>query len=228
MLVLTRKLGESIRIGDEIAVRVVEIQSGSVRIAIDAPREIPVHREEIWDQVQAENRQLGRAAARERPGGAVAALARAREEGREVIRIESPRFGPLEVPEDSLLCFQRGLPGFPDCKRFILMDHDRETPLRWLQCIDRAEVAFLVVEPREILTAYDVEVPPDVLALLGWQAGNEPGDVLLLVIINAAESELSANLRAPLVVHTRTRRAHQLILEDPSLSFRQPIGPSAA
>jgi carbon storage regulator len=56
MLVLTRKLGESIRIGDEIAVRVVDIQSGSVRIAIDAPREIPVHREEIWIQVQAENR----------------------------------------------------------------------------------------------------------------------------------------------------------------------------
>ena len=56
MLVLTRKLGESIRIGDEIAVRVVDIQGGSVRIAIDAPREIPVHREEIWIQVQEENR----------------------------------------------------------------------------------------------------------------------------------------------------------------------------
>jgi carbon storage regulator len=55
MLVLTRKLGESIRIGDEISVRVVDIQSGSVRIAIEAPREIPVHREEIWNQVQAAN-----------------------------------------------------------------------------------------------------------------------------------------------------------------------------
>ena len=57
MLVLTRKLGESIRIGDEVLVRVVDIQAGSVRIAIEAPREIPVHREEIWTQVQAENRQ---------------------------------------------------------------------------------------------------------------------------------------------------------------------------
>ena len=55
MLVLTRKLGESIRIGDEILVRVVDVQGGAVRIAIDAPREIPVHREEVWNQVQAEN-----------------------------------------------------------------------------------------------------------------------------------------------------------------------------
>jgi carbon storage regulator len=62
VLVLTRKLGESIRIGDDVLVRVVDIQSGSVRIAIEAPREIAVHREEIWDEVQAENRAAARAA----------------------------------------------------------------------------------------------------------------------------------------------------------------------
>jgi carbon storage regulator len=56
MLVLTRRLGESIRIGDDIAVSVVEIQGGQVRLAIDAPREVPVHREEIYEQVRAENR----------------------------------------------------------------------------------------------------------------------------------------------------------------------------
>lgn len=56
MLVLTRKLGESIRIGDDVLVRVVDVQAGAVRIAIEAPREIPVHREEVWLQVQAENR----------------------------------------------------------------------------------------------------------------------------------------------------------------------------
>lgn len=146
-----------------------------------------------------------------------------------MIRIDSPRFGPLEIAEDRLLCFPRGLPGFPDCRRFILMDHDRDTPLRWLHCVDRAEIAFLVVEPHEILGSYDVEVPQEVLALLGWDpASHQSQDVLLLLILNAAESSLAANLRAPLVVHTRTRRAHQLILEDPALSFRHPIGPTPA
>jgi carbon storage regulator len=69
VLVLTRKLGESIRIGDDVLVRVVDIQSGAVRIAIEAPREIPVHREEIWNQVQSENR-----AAASGPAGDPAAL----------------------------------------------------------------------------------------------------------------------------------------------------------
>jgi carbon storage regulator len=75
MLVLTRKLGESIRIGDEVLVRVVEVQSGSVRLAIEAPREIAVHREEVWLQVQAENR---RAAAQPLQGDPAALWRRSR------------------------------------------------------------------------------------------------------------------------------------------------------
>jgi carbon storage regulator len=56
MLVLTRRVGETIRIGDDISIRVVDIQRGQVRFAIDAPRDIPVHREEIYRLVQEENR----------------------------------------------------------------------------------------------------------------------------------------------------------------------------
>ncbi len=55
MLVLTRRPGESIRIGDEISVLVLEIQRGQVKVAIDAPREIPVHRQEVYELVQREN-----------------------------------------------------------------------------------------------------------------------------------------------------------------------------
>jgi carbon storage regulator len=67
VLVLTRRLGESIRIGDEISIQVLEIQRGQVRVAIDAPRQIPVHREEIYQQVQEENRKAAISAAESNP-----------------------------------------------------------------------------------------------------------------------------------------------------------------
>ena len=56
MLVLTRKLGESIRINDDIVVKVVELDSRHVKLGIEAPRNISVNREEIYERIQRENK----------------------------------------------------------------------------------------------------------------------------------------------------------------------------
>lgn len=56
MLVLTRKLGESIRINDNIVVKVVELDSRHVKLGIEAPRNISVNREEIYERIQRENK----------------------------------------------------------------------------------------------------------------------------------------------------------------------------
>jgi carbon storage regulator len=56
MLVLTRKLGESIRIGDNIIVKVVDLDSRHVKLGIDAPKSISVNREEIYERIQNENK----------------------------------------------------------------------------------------------------------------------------------------------------------------------------
>ena len=55
MLCLSRKKGEQIRIGDNIVISVIEIRGDKVRLAIDAPRDIAVHRQEIWDAIKKEN-----------------------------------------------------------------------------------------------------------------------------------------------------------------------------
>lgn len=54
MLILTRRVNESVRIGDDIEVRIVEVRGGQVRVAIDAPKEVPVHREEIAERIRKE------------------------------------------------------------------------------------------------------------------------------------------------------------------------------
>ncbi len=56
MLVLTRKLGENIRIGDTVKITVLEVRSGQVKLGIEAPPEVKVHREEIYARIQEENR----------------------------------------------------------------------------------------------------------------------------------------------------------------------------
>jgi carbon storage regulator len=56
VLIITRKPGEKIMLGEDIVVHVMEVVGSSVRIGVEAPRSLPVYREEIWDAVRAENR----------------------------------------------------------------------------------------------------------------------------------------------------------------------------
>ena len=55
MLIITRKPGEKIMLGDDVVVQVMEIVGNSVRVGIQAPRSLPVYREEIWEAVREEN-----------------------------------------------------------------------------------------------------------------------------------------------------------------------------
>jgi carbon storage regulator len=54
MLILTRKIGQTIKIGDDVDITVLGVQGKQVRIGIDAPREVSVHREEIYKRIEAE------------------------------------------------------------------------------------------------------------------------------------------------------------------------------
>ena len=67
MLIITRRPGEKIMLGDDVVVHVMEIVGNTVRVGIEAPRSLPVYREEIWRQVRAENQAVAEAAPGELP-----------------------------------------------------------------------------------------------------------------------------------------------------------------
>ena len=55
MLIITRRPGEKVMLGDDVVIEVIEVSGSSVRIGIDAPKSVPVYREELWRAVKAEN-----------------------------------------------------------------------------------------------------------------------------------------------------------------------------
>jgi carbon storage regulator len=63
VLIITRRPGEKIVLGDDVTVTVMEVSGQTVRLGIDAPKELPIYREEIWAAVKQENEEAARAAA---------------------------------------------------------------------------------------------------------------------------------------------------------------------
>ena len=83
MLVLTRKLDESIVIGNDIVIKVVSIAGNQVHLGISAPREVPIYRQEVYEQVESGNREAVNTAGKKGEKAAVlASLVRRAKPGR--------------------------------------------------------------------------------------------------------------------------------------------------
>jgi carbon storage regulator len=59
MLILTRRIGETLNIGDEVQVTVLGVKGNQVRLGINAPKDVPVHREEIYERIKREKEEVG-------------------------------------------------------------------------------------------------------------------------------------------------------------------------
>lgn len=130
------------------------------------------------------------------------------------MKIESPRFGSLEVDADKLIEFPAGLPGFEDCRKFTLLEVDggASPAVGVLQSVDRPEVAFSVAEPDQFGLHYEFALSEDEESLLRL---SKPDDVAVLLILrrnDGAEPPVKANLMAPLVINTAGRIGLQKVI----------------
>lgn len=130
------------------------------------------------------------------------------------VTIASQRFGAFEVPVESIFELDPGLVGFPNERRFVVLDSRPGSPFKWMLCVDEPDLAFAVVDPVHFVPGYRAPLDKAVAAL-GCAA--EDVALFVLVTIPARPTEIYANLLAPVVVDLGRRRGRQLVLEDPTL-----------
>ncbi len=76
-----------------------------------------------------------------------------------VIRIETLRFGELEIADSDIITMDDGLLGFPEYHRYVLASNPDQAPFLWLQCVDEPDLAFVVVNPYLFFPGYQVFDP---------------------------------------------------------------------
>jgi flagellar assembly factor FliW len=126
------------------------------------------------------------------------------------------------VPDIPAIELVHPLPGFPDQRRFALVQLDEDGVLCQLRSLDDPSLRFLVMPPVPFFPDYAPEVSDDVVADLQIESAE---DVIVLLVLNAGDSldTTTANLMAPVVVNTATLRASQVILDDPTLPLAAPL-----
>lgn len=130
------------------------------------------------------------------------------------MNVASTRFGPFDVPRESLLTFPSGLLGFPEWTSYVILDHDTDAPFKWLHCVEEASLAFVVIDPALFNPNYQVTISPEARVEVG---GNETDELSLAVILTVPSddpSAMTANLRGPLLLNHRTRLCKQLVLTE--------------
>jgi flagellar assembly factor FliW len=140
------------------------------------------------------------------------------------MKIDSPRFGCLEVETNKLIEFPRGLPGFEACKHFTLIELEGCTQsLAVLQSADDPEVAFALATPEHLGYRYEFVLSDEEEALL---QAKEPADIVVMVILRRNEEDaptatgkpaMKANLMAPLVFNVAAMRGMQKVITRPGV-----------
>jgi flagellar assembly factor FliW len=114
------------------------------------------------------------------------------------------------------------MPGFPDDRRFALVDLDGTGQLCSLTSLDHEDLRFLVAPPATFFPDFALEIDDATIADLDIHSAE---DVMVLLVVNPGATLLTstANLRAPVVLNTANRRACQVIVDDADLSVSTPL-----
>ena len=143
------------------------------------------------------------------------------------MKLITTRLGTVEVPDKDVLFFSIGVLGFPEVRRYVILDHGGDTPLKWLQAVDKPELAFPIVPATDLVQDYHITVSADDLAALGMESTLELLAFVIVTIPNGAPEQTTANLKAPIVVNPITHLARQVLVAEDypirySLSAAQP------
>jgi flagellar assembly factor FliW len=139
------------------------------------------------------------------------------------VKVKTSRFGELEVNPNDIITFNDGLLGFENNKKYFVVDPGDSTLILWLQSIDDEKIAFPVIEPKIFKPDYIAKLLPADLNGLDLDSLTNARLYSILTIPANNVTEMSANLKAPIVINSAKKVAKQIVLQDSKLSVKHEM-----
>ena len=132
------------------------------------------------------------------------------------MRVQTKFFGEVELDDNKVIEFPNGIIGFEDFKKFAIIydiEDDRDTKISWLQSLEEPTLALPVVDPLAVTTEYAPMIEDELLKPLGNPADE---DLLFLLVMTVPSdmTNVTANMKAPVIISTEERKGVQLIVDN--------------
>lgn len=127
------------------------------------------------------------------------------------MRLETARFGLIDVDAASILLFPRGLVGFEGHRHWVMLAEQDSDCIGWLQSLHDGNLSLAVISPQAFIPKYVLRLHKEELATLPWGPGD---DALALVIVSENDGKFTANLRAPVLINVTRGIGQQVVTAD--------------
>ena len=141
------------------------------------------------------------------------------------MKIETTRFGTITITEDKIITMPLGMLGFPDQKRFVILQHKENSPFFWYQSVDDPSLAFVITNPFNFKPDYKIDLE-HALKEMSWNGEGHNSHLELYVVVNipqGAPQKMTGNLIGPVLINNKVRRAVQLVIADSSYTHKFPL-----
>lgn len=138
------------------------------------------------------------------------------------MKVKTTRFGELEVNPNDIVTFSEGLLGFENLKRYFVVDPGDSTLILWLQSTEDEKVAFPIIEPKIFKPDYIAKLLPADLNGLDLES-LQTAKLYSVLTIPATVTEMSANLKAPIVINSTKKVGKQIVLQDSKLTVKHEM-----
>lgn len=130
--------------------------------------------------------------------------------------------GKIQYDEGNVITFNKGIPGFNELRKFILVDLKGYEPFKLLHSLENDEVALIVTSPYNFYKDYEIKIGDETINHLNIK---EPTQVLVMatITLNSDVRKITMNLQGPIVINTYNNLGEQIILNDSKYKIKTPL-----
>jgi flagellar assembly factor FliW len=139
--------------------------------------------------------------------------------------VNTRHFGEIDLDENKRIYFENGILGFENCKEYTLLydDEEGERPdISWLQSLDEPALAIPVISPFIVNPDFNPEIEDELLKPLG-EIKDDNLVVLVSITVPDDITKITANLKAPFIINSDSKKGAQIIVENQNYEVKYPF-----